>query len=255
MKRIRWLLMPFAAALLTLAVACGGDDSNGGSSSGGGGSGSTVSNELDLSRSAQNLADVKSFRFDMTLKMDFGNPSSGSSKDDLGALFMAMFSNIKAEGAYVAPDRFEMKTTLFGEEMHIIQVGQRAWMKEGSRWVPSDPDDSFFGSPAEMPFEFLPKEVLKGAKTKSENVNGVKALRYSFDKAAIQKLARETGEDLGDFDEISEANLDVWVSEDNVPVKMTMKMKGKSEGSDVSFELDYNIKDLNSSSIKIEPPL
>jgi hypothetical protein len=258
MSKTRWLILPVAAVLVTLALACGGDSKNTASGntggSGSGGSGSTVSNELDLTRSAQSLANVKSFRFDMTLKMDFGDPKSRSNDDlGLGAMFLALFSNIKAEGAYVGPDRYEMKIALFGEEVHVIQIGQKAWTKEGSRWIPTTPDDAmgFLGSPTGMPFDFLPQDVLKGAKTKSENANGVKTTRYSFDKAAMQKM----GDELGDFDEISDANLDIWVTEDNVPVKMSMKVKGKADGENMSIELEFNVKDLNSSSIKIEPPV
>jgi hypothetical protein len=49
--------------------------------------------------------------------------------------------------------------------------------------------------------------------------------------------------------------MDVWITEDGIPVKMTMSVSGTSDGSDIALDLDFNVSDLNDSSITIEAPL
>ena len=267
MKKLRWLLAPVAMGFLALAIACGGKDdgatsnNDSGSNSGGGRS---VSRELDLSNAATDLMELRSFRFEVALKMDFdmSGMSPGDDEDEFGAAFanafLALFSNIKMEGAYLAPDSFDISMELAGEKVHMIQIGDEAWINEGSGWKATDPgeDLSFFGNPSDLAFDLLPQEVLKNAKIKSEKVNGIDTTRYSFDKASLEAVARDMGEETAGLEEIDEAKLDVWVTEGNVPVKIVLNMKGKAEdGSDLSIDLDFAIKDLNSDKIKITRPI
>jgi hypothetical protein len=258
MKRIRWLVAPLAVALLAFGAACGGDDDKdnaGASGTAPGGGGAATSQALDLTKAAETLLDVKSFRFDVSLKIDAGQ----NNNDAFGAALLALFGNVKAEGAFVAPDSYQAKMQFFGQTIEYIQVGNEAFINDCSGWVKSDPEDfSDFGlfsgsSPTDFAFDFLPAEVLRGAKTKSETVNGVKATRYSFDKAALADVATEMGEGAAELDEIDEAALDVWLTDDNIPVKVTMKMTGESEGSKMNVDMEFNVRDLNKD-IKIEKP-
>jgi hypothetical protein len=259
MSTLRWLLVPIAAALLGLSAACGGDDDGGSAGDGG-----SVSTELDLSSVATDLLELRSFRFDMSLKMDFDLGAMASEEEDefsagLAAAFLLLLSNIQMEGTYVAPDSFDMKMQVAGEEVHIIQIGNRAWINEGSGWEETDADTgalSFLGDPSEMGLDFLPQEVLRNAKTKSEKVNGIETTRYSFDKKALEALAAELGEDTAGLEEIDTARLDVWMTKDNIPVKIAMDVKGTAEdGSKMAITMEFNVTDLNSDRIKIEAPI
>lgn len=265
MIKLRWLLVPAAAGLLGLIMACGGDKDSGSSNDSGrsSGGGNSVSTELNLSNVASTLMELRSFRFDVALKLDFGQSAAmaGDDEDEFAGLataFMALFSDIKIEGSYVAPDSFDIKMELAGEEVHMIQIGDRAWINDGSGWSETDADSSalsFLGDPSELASDMLPQEVLRNAKTKSEKVNGVETTRYSFDKKALETIASDLGEGAG-LDEIDEAKLDVRMTDDNIPVKIAMDFKGKAaDGSDMAIALEFNVKDLNSDKIKIEAPI
>ena len=258
----RWIIAPFAAALVLLAVACGGDDrDNNTVNTSTGGGGRSTSRELNLANAAQALEDVKSFRFDLALKMDIDAPSTGNDDEDaLGAAFLALLGNINMTGSFVGPDSYEFKTKFFGQDLQMIQIGDQAWINEGSGWEVANvaelslSDDLMVGSPSDL-FDMLPDAVLKNATIKSEKVNGQDTTRYSFDKAALLSIAEEFGEDMVDIQEIESMNLDVWVTKDNLPVKLVMNMKGEAEGAKMDIQVDFNIKDINDSSIKIQKPI
>jgi len=95
MRKLRWILAPFAVGLLTLVVACGGDkasqdnssSTNGSYSSG---SGSSASQELNLADAATQLMDLRSFRFNIAFSLDFDLGDMGQStdpEDEFGAAF------------------------------------------------------------------------------------------------------------------------------------------------------------------------
>ncbi|HEX5141277.1 MAG TPA: hypothetical protein VFX19_10055 [Dehalococcoidia bacterium] len=264
MTQPRWFIAPLAAALVFLAVACGGDkkDNDSANADTPGGGGAATSQALDLSSAAESLLDVKSFRFNLSLKLNVDDPTGGSGSDDnaFGAAMLALLGNINVNGAYVSPDRYEVQTKLFGQDVHAIQIGDQAWVNDGSGWTETESADDLgmfglSGSPTDLLNEFLPEEVLSGAKTKQEKVNGVDTTRYSFDKKSLSDLAEKLGEDTGQFDEVDDLNLDVWVTKDNLPVKIALKGSGESEGTKMSVEVNFNITDLNDSGIKIEKPI
>ena len=216
---------------------------------------------LDMASLSASLDAIESFRFDLTMAIDFDLPESGQSEDAAAAaMLMALFSNISAEGTYVAPDSYEMTMSFIGLEMQAIQIGQESWINDGSGWVAdSGMGMSPFGSasPAELPFEFIPEAVLAGAETSSETVNGIETTRFSFDKDSLAALAEATGETAGieDLSEVDTMDLDVWLTADGIPVKMIMDMQGESEGSQIAINLEFNVRDINDPSIQIEPPL
>lgn len=274
MKKHRLVLPVVAGFLLALVIACGGGDDkaasgdasapvnaapSGSQPSGGG----TTSQVLDLASTRSKLLDLRSFRFDMALKMDLGDALKPTSEDDdaLGSAFAALllgaFGDIKAEGAFVAPDSAEMKLKLGGMDVSFVQIGDKAWVRYLGAWQEADPEsDLGFGqSPTEMFEQFLPAEVLKGARTSRETMNGQQTTRYAFDKKSLEELAEDLGEDAGGLGELSSANLDVWLTDEDIPVKVVLDMTGKDEGgNNVSMQLTMNVRDINAD-IKIKPPV
>ncbi|HWC31123.1 MAG TPA: hypothetical protein VG845_13670 [Dehalococcoidia bacterium] len=261
MTKLRWFLTPLAAVLIGLSViACGGDKDS--DSAGSSGSGSSVSSELDLSNAANELMELRSFRFDMALKLDFDLGSMSEEDDEFGAefaaAFLALLSDVRMEGAYVAPDTFDIKMKLAGEEVHMIQIGDRAWINEGSGWTETDPETGlgFLGDPSELAFEMLPQEILRNAKTSKDKVNGQDTTHYSFDKQALEAIVSDLGEDMAELAKLESAKLDAWVTEDNIPVKVALDVKGQDEdGAKMAISMDFNVTDLNSDKIKIEAPI
>ena len=109
-------------------------------------------------------------------------------------------------------------------------------------------------SPTDL-FEMVPAEVLKNATIKSEKVNGQETTRYSFNRDQLVQLARDMGEDMVEIDEIERMNLDVWVTKDNIPVKLVMDIKGEAEGTKAEIKMEFNVTDLNDANIKIQKPI
>ena len=276
MTRLRWLLTPISTVLLVFAVACGGasDDESGNTDATGSGvaSGSSASppraqtggqtaanGTLNVANVASSLEAIESFRFDLRLEMDFDGDGGSGGDAEAAAMLMALLGNIEAEGAYLAPDSYEMSMSFFGMEVQIVQIGDEVWTNDGSGWVAgaglSMPFD--MSSPADLAFEFIPLAELAGAETSSENVNGVETTRYSFDKESLAALAEAAGESTGieDLSEVDTMTLDVWLTSDGVPVKLQMAVQGESDGAHVSVKMELNVTDLNDSSITIERPI
>ena len=251
MKASRLLLLPLAFFVLSFLVACGGDKKDSGSG-----------DSVDLSKASSKLEELKSFRFDMVMKLDLGSSSSTSaaSDDELGglaSLLLGAFGDIKMEGAFVSPDKAEMKMSFGKQEFGAVQIGKKQWVRLMGDWEASDSSDelSFGSAPTEIFEGLLPADVLKGAKTKSETVNGQKTTRYTFDKKALEQVAKDLGEGTVDFKEVTKADLSVWLTSEEVPVKIAMFVSGKDDkGKDVSMKLDFNVKDINGN-IQIKAPI
>jgi hypothetical protein len=263
MKNLRWILAPLAAGLLALTVACGGDDdgnaasqaNDGGSASGGG---SAVSQELNLAQAATQLMELRSFRFNLSFNLDIdGLEDLGSldqgDDDEFGAAlaqaFLALFSDINMSGSYVAPDSYDMQMSIAGEDVRYVQIGDEAWVDEGSGWTATTPgggDLSFFGDPTSFGTDMLPDAVLENAEISEEEVNGMDAVRYHFDKDSLAAVAEGLGEDTADFAQVDEMQLDVWIIEGNIPVKFEISAKGTDpDGLGMGLEAKFEITDIN----------
>lgn len=257
---VRRAFLAFVALLVAgLLAACGGDDkSSSAPSSDSSEKPGTVLEQVDLAQSVQNLQKLQSFRFDLAMKIDMGGSGAGASNtldDAFGSALLGAFGDIKASGSVVMPDQAELSMTMLGQEFSFVQIGSQAWVKTGSVWQATTADSLSFGSPDDLFSDLLPSEVLRGAKTSREKVNGVDAVRYSFDKKALQALADYFGES-ADMTSLQDANLDIWLNSDSIPVKMTMKFSGRDDdGQLVSFKLELNLKDINSPSIKVKAPV
>ena len=262
MRKLRWIFAPFAAGLIALAVACGGGDGDNISQSDGAaaasGSGGGMSRELNLSQAATQLLELRSFRFDLSFKLDIdlaGLSDSAAPEDgDLfgaafAAAFLALFSDISMQGAYVAPDSFDMQLSLAGENVRYVQIGNEAWIDEGSGWVTTEPDGgdlSFLGDPTTFATDFLPDAVLQNAQVSEEEVGSRPATRYHFDKASLEAVVPDLGEDTADFAEIDEMELDIWLIDGNIPVKFQIKVSGADQdGLEMALEASFEITDIN----------
>jgi hypothetical protein len=276
--RLRWITAPLVALLLGFAVACGGDsgdaatrnDPGSAGSSGGAsaaasglprteaGGGSTTTGTLNFASTASRLAEVESFRFNFNLALDLDTPegATGSGPADF---LTALLGDVRAEGAYVAPDTYEVSVDLMDETLQAVKAGDDVWVNDGSGWEPAGTGvigPIGFSSPEDLLIGLIPAAELAGAETTSENVNGVDATRYSFDKESLASLAMELGVPVGfeDISEIETLALDVWVSGDGLPVKLQLDASGESEGTTASLGLEFNVTDLNDPGIAIELP-
>jgi hypothetical protein len=268
MRKLGWITAPLMAGLLALTVACGGgddDDSSSLSGSGASGGGAAVSQELNLAEAANQLLELRSFRFNLSLNLDFDLDSlaaSGDEDDEFGAefaaAFLALLSDIRMEGTYVGPDSIDMRMGIAGEEAHYVQIGDEAWVDDGSGWVPTAPDAADlvpFGDPMSFTTEMLPDAVLQNAEISEEEIDGRTAVRYHFNKESLEAVAAELGEDTSEFGEVDEMELDVWIIENSIPVKFEISGSGSDpEIGDLAFEASFSITDINED-IEIERPI
>jgi hypothetical protein len=269
MRKLSWISAPLLAGLLALTVACGGDDdddaqstNDGGSTSGGG---AAVSQELNLAEAATQLMELRSFRFNLAFSLDFdlGDLETPEGEDDeFGAAFaeafLMLFSDISMEGAYVAPDSVEMQMSIAGEDVSYVQIGNEAWMDDGSGWTETEPDAaelSPFGDPMSFTTELLPDAVLENAEISEEEIDGRDAIHYHFDKDSLEAAVAALGEDTADFADIEEMELDVWLIEGSIPVKIVISVSGTDpEGGKIAIDAEFSITDINED-IEIERPI
>ena len=211
-------------------------------------------------------SDIKSFRFEMTLKANLPTTPEAETPeseeplgDFLGAL-TGLMGDMKMEGAVIAPDRSSMEMTVGGHEFgSFVQIGSQSWAKVAglTDWKeePASEGSEFLFSPmdfCETAEEDL-SSALSGLEGERETVNGIETVHYNLDQADLAFLGDFLGgtEDLPD-----EFNMDIWLAEDgDWPVRMTFAASGEDdEGQDLSFEISIEFKDFNDSSINIEPP-
>ena len=76
-----------------------------------------------------------------------------------------------------------------------------------------------------------------------------------FNRDQLLQLAKDLGDEVGEIDKIDSMNLDVWVTKDNIPVKLDMSVKGESEGAKMDIQIGFNVTNLNDPSIKIQKPI
>ncbi|MDP2857405.1 MAG: zinc-ribbon domain-containing protein [Bacillota bacterium] len=201
--------------------------------------------------------DIKRLRFSMSLNADL--PTTREPGAGEGALLRDM----KMEVAIIIPDRTSMVMTVGGQDsVSLIQVGSRSWVKAAGLpdWMEGPSSEELGGVLSPLDFCESAEEPLSTALSqvqgKKEPVNGIKAVHYHLDKVGLAVLREALGgtEDLGELPE--EFVMDVWLAEDgNWPVRMDLVGSDQDEqGQPLSLEMSIEFKDLNDSTITIEPP-
>jgi hypothetical protein len=269
MVRLRPLLALCTALLVSVAlVACGGEDKDGedAAASSSAGAGVTRGEELtriNLAESTAKIGDLKSFRFELNASIDFDLPDATTmdmdDEDALGnafaALLLGSLKDVKVEGAFVAPDQFQVNMSVAGQDFGLVKIADKAWIQQGGVWTPVESDELAFSFDdfdlGELSGGMLPQELVEAAKVTREKLGGVDTTRYSFDKAAIEKLA----EDSSIGEEIDSAQLDLWLTDEGIPLKVLADFAGHdSEGNKSAIKFDLELKDINSD-IQIKAPM
>ena len=280
-------LMLVALAMLVVG-ACGGDDSkaekktrdqeaavattatNQGTSNAGTPSGAVATTPAPAtsSRSLQLDCgkDLKAFRFNGRLAVKLPE-SGGAGAADPAALIASVLTDVKYSGAFLAPDRSQLKletskdSVLGGQAIEFVQIGGTSYTKLGNTaWQQSSGNGTSGGLLDSLdPREFCKslEQNLKGdVPSRKEKVNGVDAIRYDYDRKTLEGLGGFLGGVSGNGDELPEnAKLNLWVSEkEKFPVKITFTGSGQQDGGPYSLDLELNVTDLNSSGVRVDAP-
>lgn len=266
MQTVRWLSLAAGLPLLLGAVACGG--ANDGktakrpttveSSTNQATKPTAVIEQLsaaeiakltagtpaaaDVKASSDCFSAVKSYRYSFELKA----PSGGGAGAGPGT------GNISFSGAFVAPNRSQMKIDFGGFIEETVMIGDDSWSRaEKGAWVKSD--DSYSSTSSFSPNEFcqsaLTDVAASGAKAAKEKVGGIDTLRYEFGKEAAGRLSAKLPGGVPDNTKVT-----LLITEaERLPVKLTMVGDQKSGPNAGSFSLAFNLTDMNKS-IAINPP-
>jgi len=274
---MRRLLIILVGLVAMLAVGCG--EGNGG----------VVLQDADLSCEVPD--DIKSYRITMSVKMDIEGLEEaleeaeqtaeagveGAEDEPFAELGEALaplmgglltgLTDMRVEGAFVAPDRSEVWMK-FGElELSSITIGDNEWIKVGAgEWQKSGEQVDGWtvtteGSDLGDLCEGFAFPELSGLEAREETVNGVATYHYHLDEPDISDLAQFFDEDLFEETEdvegvLQEGVLDLWLAkEGNWPVRMEGEFSfTDEEGTEISASFLMEVKDLNDPDIKIEPP-
>jgi hypothetical protein len=288
--RIRALPLLLIAAATMLLVACGGDDATaekksseataaptaalgqagattGTSAAPGAAQTQTTPAPANASRSLEvDCGDqLKAFRF--TARLAMKSPDSGSNNTGSTVFASPLFGDLKLSGAFVAPDRTSLKleggqdSLLGGQAIEFIQIGDTSYTKIGNTGWQSA---SGAGNALDLTEGLDPRQLCKSVEdslradvpSRKEKVNGVDAIRYDYDRKALEKLSEDSSffGDLTGGELPENFKMNIWVSEkEKFPVRMVVSASGTAEGQKYSMEMEFNVTDLNGN-VKIDPP-
>jgi hypothetical protein len=270
----RLLLVPLAAVAL-LAAACGGDDSQAQrrtreattttQPAATPGQNEVVSQRLDLDCSR----DVRTFRFDGKLAVQSPRTTAANTNDP-SALFASLLNDVKYSGAYVAPDRSQLRfeitakdSPIQGQVLEFVQVGPNSYVRLGQTgWQQqSGPGGNPIAAldPRELCRD-MARDLPADAEGRRDTLNGAPAIRYEFDRAALTRPPAGSGGGFlrgiaGSQDLPENAKMTLWVAEkEKFPLKMVLTASGQQAGQPVAVNFEMTIADLNGTGISIEAP-
>lgn len=221
------------------------------------------------------LNSVRSFNYTMSMK--FGTEGSPEGDQD-GSLVL--------EGAYVAPDRSSLSLsfdvpqtggfTLPGEIKAVV-IGKDVYTNLGGQWQKSSLED--LGLSSVMPtqeqfYENFSVEGLDGLPSEDEVKNGVDARHYSLGPDEIRGLLSQeaaSSEAAAVLDSLKDVSANFWVAKNGgylvaVDISGVIDPSALSgtlganapaniEGMTVDFGLKFDLSQINSTEIQIEPPI
>ncbi len=207
--------------------------------------------------STGSLADLDSYRF--ALSMDIEGFDTG--------LGQAGKMTAEIDGAFVAPNR--LQATCSGSvgpisfEEEVIRIGADSWIRNdatGGDFVEGESDFCTEDFTARSLLEAFEGTPLRGIKGEDDEVNGVDAVHYSFDREALEELDRLAqvfgagGLDGSGLPEDLVFEMDIWLAKDGGwPVKVVMDMSGSEDGQKMTIRVTADITDANED-IEIEAP-
>jgi hypothetical protein len=243
-------IVALAALVAALLSGCGG----------GGGGG-----EAQAAASCDSIQQIQSYRYTINLKLQspaFQTPASATPPPSPVAAFadplQALFSDLKLEGAFRAPDRTQAVLRFRGELLELREVGGRSWIAVGNTWREQQPGEATALTPSvvckDIVDEITPS--LADADSNREAVNNVDSEHYQLNETDLKRLPELLGTD-PQAKLPEKYQVDVWLArEGRFPVRLQIGAEDKDEqGNPISLSLFMEFRDLNDPGITVEPPV
>jgi hypothetical protein len=208
---------------------------------------------------------LSSYRYTLTLELagGFGAPAATAGGAPL---------TFSIAGEVVAPGRehstVKANLGLVQLDLETIQVGNRAWTREdrGAWELQEGAAGGPFGlaidpvsllSPGDGGLDRAAvtrlRDGLRELRASTDTVNGVEALRYTLNADELRRLFAAGAEPLPAGTELR-GDATLWVTRrDALPLRLQLAARGVREPGELRLEL--TLSDLNSPSIRIEPPV
>jgi len=242
------LLISVAAIVLT---ACGGSNEDA---------------EGQVTASCDSIREIQSYRYTINLKLQspaFENASStGTPAPPLSAFaeaLEALFSDLKLDGAFRAPDRTQAVLRFQDEELELREIGDNSWIRVDNTWREQDAEEGATTLTPEVVCKDIVDEIspsLADADSERDNVNGVDADHYQLNETDLKRLPDLLGAN-AQTDLPDKYQVDVWLArEGRFPVRLDIAAQDKDEqGKPIGLSLFMEFRDLNDPGITIEPPV
>ena len=262
-----WGGLVVLGVILALAAACGGGSSNEGSPTPQvtGAASPVASPGPATAAPCQTLVEAKTYRY--VSKVTLESPEATETPSDAMPLpsptltrpFTGPFTfQYDVEADVVAPDRFAFTITTAGAEpFGVVIIGQETWSQFQGAWEVSQPVSIGYEA---IPIceAILPELNLSQAEPKTEDIDGVKTLHYSFARNASPEGVGKVfgpGSDMELL--IHTLDVDLWTSTDgNELVRLEFQGKGLySDGRPLTVHVVLDVRDINDDSIKVEAPI
>lgn len=226
--------------------------------------------EGEAAASCESISEIESYRYSINLKLNSpafdpsaaqGSPSAGTPAPPLSAFAQsleALFSDLKLEGAFRAPDRTQVVLRFKGEELELREVGGTSWIRVGTNWHQQDPTQKETILTPNVVCKDIVEEIapsLAEVEGKRETVNNIDTDHYQLDKADIKRLPELFG--AGPETDLPEKfQVDVWLARDGrFPVRLDIGAEDTDEqGNPIGLSLFMEFRDLNDPGIAVEPP-
>jgi hypothetical protein len=250
-KSLRPLL---AASLLTLCAALGA-----------GCAGFGGVHERVAAPSCDSIAEIQSYRYTINLKLDspaFEAAASTATPAPPVSAFAdaleALFSDLKLDGAFLAPDRTQAVLRFKGGELELREVGGRSWMRVQGVWQELTASDEDTILTPEVVCRDIVDEIaptLDDVEPERATVSNIETDLYQLDKADITRLPELLGAGT-ELDVPEKFQVDLWLArEGRFPVRLNIGAEDTDEqGHPIGLSLFMEFRDLNDPGISIEPP-
>ncbi len=246
-----------ALAMLVIGVACAGGSGGGFAESPSAGPGGGLV-------ACEGLNKVQRYRYTYSFQISSPQPETPLDETQVGTPAFALppdnpdfeFGQ-EFEGSVVAPDRIRQLVKNEGQlDLELVFIGEQSWTYVGDGpWQATGPVPPTF-PPGQVCNAVLSAPDFEGAVPVTEELNGAASRHFRFEGVEAETAGVLLGpvSDMGRL--LKVYDVDVWLSEDGLPVRLETSSEGTyPSGRKMFIELALEIIDVNAKDIEVEPPI